>query len=210
MTIREPMTFATDLALGALTAFFATRLVQRAALVHSTPMKLWAAAFAASASAAIAGGCRHGLVEMMSPREALLLWIATMLFVGLTSFFLLASAALAALPRAAARIVVAVAAVKLAAYAVWVLDHHEFRWVIYDYASAMIAVAALQIPRLRRPASGARWILLGIGVSFAAAAVQYLRLAPHPHFNHNDLYHVIQMAATALLYRGGRDLAERS
>ena len=34
--------------------------------------------------------------------------------------------------------------------------------------------------------------------------------APHPSFNHNDLYHVIQVAAMFLLYRGARTLNDRA
>jgi hypothetical protein len=29
-------------------------------------------------------------------------------------------------------------------------------------------------------------------------------IALHPHFNHNDLYHVVQIAAMLLFYRGIR------
>jgi hypothetical protein len=35
------------------------------------------------------------------------------------------------------------------------------------------------------------------------AIVQQQRLALHQHFNHNDLYHLIQIAGLWLLYRGG-------
>jgi hypothetical protein len=38
--------------------------------------------------------------------------------------------------------------------------------------------------------------------------VQATGLAPHPNFNHNDLYHVIQIAAMVLLYRGARRLSD--
>jgi hypothetical protein len=36
-----------------------------------------------------------------------------------------------------------------------------------------------------------------------AALIQVLRIAPHPQFNHNDLFHVVQTGALYLLYRGG-------
>jgi hypothetical protein len=50
----------------------------------------------------------------------------------------------------------------------------------------------------------------GVMVSFAAAGVQQSGFALHQHFNHNDLYHVIQMAGVYLLYRGGRLLRSRA
>jgi len=43
----------------------------------------------------------------------------------------------------------------------------------------------------------------GGGPGRGAALVQAFRLAPHPQFNHNDLFHVVQMGALYLLYRGG-------
>jgi hypothetical protein len=39
--------------------------------------------------------------------------------------------------------------------------------------------------------------------------VQARRLAPHRLFNHNDLYHVIQMVALYAFYRGGLQLVDR-
>jgi hypothetical protein len=49
---------------------------------------------------------------------------------------------------------------------------------------------------------GILWLKRAIGVSLAGLAVLALRLAPHRHFNHNDLYHVIQLGGLYCLYRG--------
>ena len=40
----------------------------------------------------------------------------------------------------------------------------------------------------------------------AGAMVQASGFRLHEHFNHNDLYHVIQMVALVLLYRGAKRL----
>ncbi len=42
-----------------------------------------------------------------------------------------------------------------------------------------------------------------------AALAQASGVALHRHFNHNDLYHVIQMAALYAFYRGGALLVDR-
>jgi hypothetical protein len=47
-------------------------------------------------------------------------------------------------------------------------------------------------------------MISAVAVSVAAAGVQAMHLAPHPGFNHNDLYHVMQIAAMWLFYRGAR------
>jgi hypothetical protein len=50
--------------------------------------------------------------------------------------------------------------------------------------------------------AGHRWLKRAVAVSVAGLAVLVLKLAPHRHFNHNDLYHLIQMAGLYCLYRG--------
>lgn len=49
---------------------------------------------------------------------------------------------------------------------------------------------------------GFLWLKRAIGVSLAGLAVLVLKLSPDPHFNHDDLYHVIQMGGLFCLYRG--------
>lgn len=49
---------------------------------------------------------------------------------------------------------------------------------------------------------GIVWLKRAIGVSLAGLAVLVLKLSPHADFNHNDLYHVIQMGGLFCLYRG--------
>jgi hypothetical protein len=98
---------------------------------------------------------------------------------------------------------VALAAAKLALYAAWMLRHDGFFYVVVDSGLAFLAVAALHLWQW----NGA--ILAGVAVSVAAALVQAAGLAPHRHFNHNDLYHVIQVAAMCLLYRGALRLSDR-
>jgi hypothetical protein len=50
----------------------------------------------------------------------------------------------------------------------------------------------------------------GILLSFVGAAIQQSGFSLHQHFNHNDLFHIVQMGAFYLLYRGGKVLgAER-
>ena len=51
---------------------------------------------------------------------------------------------------------------------------------------------------------GLRWIKRAVLVSLAGLAVLILKLSPHPSFNHNDLYHLIQMGGLYCLYRGAQ------
>ena len=192
MTIHEPMTLATDYALGGVTAWLSVLLFKSS---HAS-QRLWALAFAALALGAFLGGTWHGFVQNN------LLWKATVLSVGVASFGMMAGSAFATTrsPRRVA--LIALAAIVLAIYAGWMLFHDEFIFVVIDTAIAFAVVTALHVWRWNG------WILLGIAVSVAAALVQASGFAPHPNFNHNDLYHVIQIAAMVLLYRGARRLTD--
>jgi hypothetical protein len=52
----------------------------------------------------------------------------------------------------------------------------------------------------------AKWIAAGVAVSFVGAGVQMSGFGLHEHFNHNDLYHVIQMVGLWLFWRGARGI----
>jgi len=49
---------------------------------------------------------------------------------------------------------------------------------------------------------GHRWLKRAVGISLFGLVILALKLSPHPRFNHNDLYHVIQMGGLYCLYRG--------
>src|SRR3954451_15855123 len=90
--------------------------------------------------------------------------------------------------RIAPRIFFWVSVLKLAAYVACIASHDDFLAVAVDSGSALLIVAALHAIR-GGPAW--HWMISGVAVSVAAAGVQAMHLAPHPHFNHNDLYHVM-------------------
>jgi len=164
MMIAEPMTLLTDYVLAGVTGWLAWRLWSLRE-AHTARL-LWAIAFVALALAAAAGGSHHGFAPMLSPPALAALWKATVLCVGIASFGMLCGSAIATITGNARRLLLALAAAKLALYSFW-----------------MLAAAV---------------------VSALAAAVQASGFSLHQHFNHNDLYHVIQIAALWLFYRGAR------
>jgi hypothetical protein len=151
----------------------------------------WGLAFAALAAGAFLGGTWHGFVRSD------LLWKASVLSVGVASFGMVAGSALATLKS---RMLPILAALKLAAYLGWMLLHDEFIYVVIDTGIALLVVAALHLWKWNGP------ILAGVGVSVIAGLVQASGFSLHPHFNHNDLYHLIQIAGVVLLYHGAKRL----
>ena len=59
-------------------------------------------------------------------------------------------------------------------------------------------------PGLRK--SGGRWLVRGIGVTLIGFGIQQGVWSPAEYFNHNDLYHVIQMGGLYCFYRGALTL----
>ena len=195
--VAEPMTMATDYALAAVTGCLCFFLFKRA---KQQSGKFWGLAFAALAVAAALGGTHHGFAIKA-------LWTPTLLAVGVASFGMLAGSAIATTSGRLRQGLIALAAAKLLAYSAWMLGHDEFIYVVADTAVALVAISILHLFDWKNSAS--RWMLAGVAVSLAAAAVQASGLDLHRHFNHNDLYHVVQIAAMALLYRGATRMQDR-
>lgn len=207
MLLAEPMTVATDWLLAGVVGCWALSLWRR----PQASARWWAAAFAASALAALVGGAAHGFAPYLSPLGKQLIWKTTVLSVGVASFCMLVGAGRVSLSAQNWRWLLAAALVKFGGYTIWMLGHDAFIYVIYDYGSAMLLVLAMQLYRqLRWGDPAARWVIGGILVAFAGAAVQASKLQLHPHFNHNDLYHLIQIGAFYLLWQGGKRFSDRT
>jgi len=183
VTVAEPMTAATDGILTIAAAWFAFRLWR----LHAG--RAWPLAFLFTAIGSLAGGTYHALGGGTA------IWKVTTFAIGLAGFFLLV----------ATRVPVIVAVAKFVAYATWMVAHDDFKYVIADYVATLLIIVVMQIVAwFRTRAPGAPWIAGSVAVSVVAALVQQYGTDLHPQFNHNDLYHAIQLVALWLLYRGGR------
>jgi hypothetical protein len=204
MKITEPMTMATDYVMGVMAAVLAVRLLRTGAAAGQLSVQLWGGAFVCTALASFLGGTYHGFIQMLAPSAGHALWKGTLFATGIGSACLLSAAALAGTAGPTQRTLLAIVVVKLAVYLWWMSTHDDFIFVIYDYAPALAgAVAIAWLSRTGGMTAAVPWLTAGLGVSAVAALIQALRLAPHPQFNHNDLFHLVQMGALYLLYRGG-------
>ncbi|MDE2816519.1 MAG: hypothetical protein OXM03_00920 [Chloroflexota bacterium] len=203
------MTVLTDLALGICNARWGAALFRQGCAQRQYSQILWGVGFLAAAMAAILGGISHAVGDQ-SPPTRRKLWKGTTLATGLTSASMFASTALACTTRPLKGKLLMGILAKLLAYCAWMTSHDRFLYVIIDYASAMAGIIAFHGPEARRSgASHSRFILGGVFVSIAAALVQIRKVTLHRHFNHNDLYHLIQIGACYLFYRGGRLLQDQ-
>ena len=203
MTISEPATMATDYLLAVAGGFFAARLWRASRRHRSAAAGWWSAAFVTMALGAAAGGTHHGFAEPLGEAGRWLTWRLTLYLLAATSFLLVAATAFAVLAKRLRTLVVGLALLKLVAFALFLSRHGEFRYVVYDYGSAMAVVLLLQVwVGLRSGKPGAGLLIAGVLVGFVAAVIQQSGFDLHRHFNHNDLYHLVQLLALWLFYRG--------
>ena len=202
--ITEPVTLATDYALAAVCLWAGARLYMKSESQRSRAF--WGAACLALGFGALLGGTYHGFQQSIPNFAASWLWKFTVLLIGFASFCMLAGSSRATTSGRMRRGIFIFAVLKLVAYEGWMLRHDQFVWVIADTAATMAAVLVLH--GVRHRVAGSRWILAGVAASAAAALAQSSGLALHQHFNHNDLYHVVQIAAIALFYRGASTIVD--
>ena len=207
MSLAEPATTLTDYLLAVVGFALGYRILRNAE--GHLSRRLWAASLLATGAAALAGGTSHGFAPRLHAETLTALWRATYGFIGVANLLILAAAAFASFRAVWRPWVVALLVLRLATYAAIVLPNRQFRFVVLDYAFTLAVLLAFAVHSRRRGRPGGGWIGAGVLVSLAGAAVQHGRLAPHPAFNHNDLFHVIQTLGLWLFYAGGRTLADQ-
>ncbi|MCX5833359.1 MAG: hypothetical protein NTV99_02375 [Deltaproteobacteria bacterium] len=201
--IHEPMTVATDLILSALAVYFAIRLGRQHELWHMNVHLYFSYAFWVMGLGALLGALSHGLGRHLSVAAGRLLWRATLLSLGAAAFFLLLATAYHAFSVQSVQLLEWLAVLLLALYAIIILRDDRFLWAVLFYTATMLVVLTVMLYDLfSRGLAGSGLVVAGILVSFAAAIIQRSGLTLHRHFNHNDLYHVVQMIGLYYLYRG--------
>jgi MFS family permease len=205
MNIHEPATLISDLVLAAVSASLAIRL-RRMTRPDNRPARAWVWTLAIAALSSALGGFSHGFGPELPAWADALLWRMTLWTLSLAAAAMawsLVDELFAPEGRRGWRVaIVAKAAVFIGATALT----PQFVLAIADYGGAMLAwlVASAACRRAWRG-----WFAAGVGVSVIAAVVQQAGPDLAVHFNHNDLYHLIQIGALWLLYRGARLLGGR-
>lgn len=212
MPITEPITMLTDYAIAVETSGFSILLFKLGQFRQQTAIKFWAAAFGNVAIAAALGGTCHGFARLLKGSVLALLWKIMLLALSLAGCFMLLATLKSSLPRRWQRWGNGLVGIKFFAYLGWTILHPSlddaFVYGVVDYLSAMLWVLLLEISAVfhfRR----SLWIIAGILMSGVAIAFQTSGVVLFKYFNHNDLYHLIQMIALYWFYRGARLLKDR-
>ncbi len=193
MTVTEPATLATDYLMATLAVLWAKNL-------WGQRKTSWSKAFAALAAASFIGGTYHGFQNAMQEPVKWAFWQTTMVFSSLSSMFMLFAGTRQFGRSGSAGNWRQVGLIKflvcLGVGAVWPV----FLVVLVDFVLTMLVIAALAVTKLSTQRKASTQYLSGVGLFIIGGLVQALHLAPHPSFNHNDLFHVIQIVANGMFY----------
>lgn len=203
----ERTTAATD-ALLALAATFAIAMLRR----HTAPSfgrAVWQAALAALVLASALGAVTHGLAMPDATRA--LLWQPLYLSLGVTmALFVVGAVRDWRGDRAGRRALPPMLALAGVFYAITRLTGGDFlAFVVYE-ATALLASLLVYLrlaSRQRRP--GAAAMAAALAVSLGAGAVQASNLGSVRllwEFDHNGLFHLVQLLGLALMVAGLRRL----
>jgi hypothetical protein len=203
--IHEPTTALTDLLLAASGSVMALLLLRR---TRAVAQRSWALALGASALGALAGALFHGWGHLFHPRVRFLLWKSIALLLSLASLAMFAATLYSAFGERARQRWLLGGLSKTFVFTAWNLVRHDFAVVVYDYLSSMFAILGIQLSRRQAPGSG--WLLAGLFTSFVAAAIQQNGKGFHQHFNHNDIFHLIQLAGMYFFYRGALQVEDHT
>jgi len=210
LTILEPTTMITDFAITAAGWWGSWLLLMRAENRWYRCRRLWAVGLFFVGLGALLGGVRHGLPVYLSDAANMAVWKGTVYTIGLSLIFVVAGTiAGSPLKTSTGKLFRAVNVVVFVLFAAWMIRHNDFLYVIYYYAPAMLTVAAIQgWAHLKHETEGADWIMSGVIVTLLGAIAQQSGFALHEHFNHNDLFHVIQVAGLIMLFKGASKLTD--
>ena len=201
MKLREPATFWTDCGLAAWSACLAALLVMRSTGTLSSVLAWWVAAFATCFLAATAGAVHHGLGHELSPSTNRSTWQLTLLSLVGTGFCLTQIAALNVFQGTALTLAQFAATLVTAILAAIALRAEKFSVAIFAYGfGQLLVLMSAVLTREAQPPSRLPWLAAAVATSALAAGVQSFRLGPSRHFNHNDLYHLVQAIAQGAFY----------
>jgi hypothetical protein len=205
----ERTTAATDAALALLALAGAGYLAR--AVPPSYARRIWQAALLALCLASALGAIAHGMVMSDARRETL--WQPLYLLLGVTmALFVVGAADAWRGPAAARRLLLPMLGLALLFYGVTRAAQGDFLvFVLFEAAALIFSLAVyLRLAYLRtRP--GAGLMALALGVSLVAGAVQAsgpmsVRLVWA--FDHNGIFHLLQLVGVSVLLLGLRRLLE--
>jgi len=204
------MTVLTNVVLAGLAFVLAVRLGYGAAADGVASGSVLALGFLATALAAMLAATSHGLDPHADADLRTRCWRGALYVSGLVGASCIAAVAFFAARGVTRKAILVFAGFKFLVFVVSLTRRPELRVAAADFGgglAVLLAAAVYAWVSWGSPASV--WIVAGVLVSVVGGVQQARRVGLHRHFNHNDVFHVIQMVALYLVYRGGTLLVDR-
>jgi hypothetical protein len=198
----ERTTAVTDLVLALVAMAAVIALGRRAA--PSLARHVWQAALAAAAAGAALGAMAHGLALPTRTRE--LLWQPLFLLLGVTvSLFVVGAVASWRGAATAGRVLPPMLVLAVIFYFATRLTGGDFLVFVLYQAGTVLFAMAVYLRLGARGVPGAGLVAAGLALTLVAGAVQAiddLEVRLVWPFDHNGLYHLVQLLGLALLTWG--------
>lgn len=202
----ERTTAATDAVLAALAAGCSAALLRKR---PRNPWKagLWAAAFGTLTLGATLGTVAHGF--KMSPQTYQLLWQPLNLSLGVTIALFVTGVVYDTWGERAARRVLPLALLAAGGFFTFTLVRpgSYLVFVLYQSVGMLFALGVYSWLTRRRALPGAAWMTAGVLTTIIASALQASGRVSFTfiwQFDHNGVYHLVQMPGLLMLYTGLR------
>jgi hypothetical protein len=201
LTLLQPIAALTDLLLGLVAFALAWGCLRRFRRTGSARTGWWALGYAALGIGAVLGFVNLGFATGLAQP----IYYVARFAVGLAVFAMLNAVVGSLVGRESGRRWRLAFALAFCAYYGATLLSDSFLIFIAYSGVGLVAVLGLEAYRwLGRREPGAGWMTLGIALSIGAAVLQaaQLSLTLVWTFDHNAIYHLVQLAALLVLYRG--------
>jgi hypothetical protein len=203
--VTELTTAGTDAVLG-FVCIFLTLMLHNFRTHHLLKVRLWSWVFGLLAAASFLGAIAHGLDLSSTMRN--FLWQPLYLALGIDVALFVAGGVLDWLgERVARRLIVGAVAIGMVFYSLTILlDGAFFIFIVYEGVAMAAALAIYMTLAVRRRLPGAAIVAAAIGLNIVAAALQSSALSFTViwTFDHNGIFHLVQIFALLTLGYGLR------
>ncbi|MBA3661078.1 MAG: hypothetical protein H0W64_05100 [Gammaproteobacteria bacterium] len=206
--MNEPSVALTDYVLAMISLGFAWNIYISVGKKNMLIL-LFCLFYLSGAVASFLGGTVHGFFVDKSTLGYHLLWVGTLLAIGITavSCWLLGGFFLHG-PKQLSKWLIFSSGLFLIYAGAVIFYTQNFSLAVLNYLPAILFFLIVMIYKLiQTTITSFRWIMIGILISFLAAAVQQTGFNIHPTFlNHNSLYHLLQALGFWFIFIGARGL----
>jgi len=200
--IHEPMTMLTDyLAFGVCLYLFLKLYLK--AFNHQLSIKLYAWSFLLVGLGAFFGGTFHGFYKLLDASTLYIIWKLTGLLLVFASFAMTLGTTIAFFDGKIRQFIIICLLLKVLFGLYLIVTQDAFKFIVLDYSIGLIYILIANLVQyFKTKQASSKFFILAVGICFLGAGVQQGKISLHDHFNHNDLYHIIQIIALFAFYQG--------